>query len=104
MLKKDRLIIMGGLLVLCIIAWLYIIYLYREMAVMNMDAFLFAMPMTPTWSMVDFFLIFAMVNRQKQETRSPFVPTGYLLCGYFLIWAGFSFLATLLQWFLQRIS
>jgi predicted metal-binding membrane protein len=126
MLKKDRLIIMGGLLVLCIIAWLYIIYLYREMAVMNMDAFLFAMPMTPTWSMVDFsliflmwfvmmiammtpsvtplILIFAMVNRQKRETRSPFAPTGYLLCGYFLIWAGFSFLATLLQWFLQRIS
>jgi predicted metal-binding membrane protein len=125
-LKKDRLFIIGGLLVLCMLAWWYIIYLYQQMNVMNMAAFLFAMPMTPTWSMQDFLLIFlmwfvmmiammtpsvtplilifAMVNRQKKERRSPFVPTAYLLCGYFLVWAGFSMLATLLQWLLQKIS
>lgn len=93
---------------------------------MDMDALFFAMPMTPSWTAVDFILlflmwfvmmvammtpsvaplilIFAMVNRQKKQQQNPFVPTGYLLCGYFLIWAGFSLLATLLQWLLQNIS
>jgi predicted metal-binding membrane protein len=125
-LKKDRLIVAGGLFVMCGLAWLYIIYLYRQMLNMNMDAFFFAMPMNPSWTIVDFcllflmwfvmmiammtpsvaplILIFAMVNRRKQQQQSPFVSTGYLLFGYFLIWAGFSLLATLLQWLLQRIA
>jgi predicted metal-binding membrane protein len=93
---------------------------------MNMDAFLFAMPMSPAWTFVDFvllflmwfvmmiammtpsvsplILIFAMVNRQKRQQDNPFVPTGYLIAGYFLVWAGFSLLATLLQWGLQNLS
>jgi predicted metal-binding membrane protein len=125
-LKKDRFIVLSGLFVMCILAWLYIIYLYKQMVNMNMDAFLFAMPMTPSWTTVDFWLlvlmwfvmmiammtpsvaplilIFAMVNRQKKQQQNPFVPTGYLLSGYFLVWAVFSLLATLLQWLLQNIS
>jgi len=93
---------------------------------MNMDALLFAMPMTPVWTAVDFLLlflmwfvmmiammtpsvapfilIFASVNRQKKQQQNPFVPTGYLLSGYFLVWAGFSLLATLAQWVLQNLS
>lgn len=93
---------------------------------MNMGALFFAMPMTPTWTAIDFILlflmwfvmmiammtpsvsplilIFAMVNRQRKELKNPFVPTGYLLAGYFLVWAGFSLFATALQWLLQQIS
>src|SRR5687767_8769202 len=90
-LRKDRLIIISGLVLLSAISWYYIIYLYNQMyPVMNMDAFLFAMPMSPKWTMVDFILlffmwwvmmiammtpsvaplilIFAMVNRQKKTT------------------------------------
>ena len=125
-MKKDRFIIISGLFILCILSWLYVIYLYRQMVHMDMDALFFAMPMTPSWTAVDFILlflmwfvmmvammtpsvaplilIFAMVNRQKKQQQNPFVPTGYLLYGYFLIWAGFSLLATLLQWLLQNIS
>lgn len=97
-----------------------------QMAVMNMDALFFAMPMTPAWTMVDFvllflmwlvmmiammipsvaplILIFVMVNRKRKQQQNPFVPAGYLLTGYFLVWAGFSLLATSLQWLLQHIS
>jgi len=96
------------------------------MAVMNMEAFLFAMPMTPTWTAVDFMLlflmwfvmmiammtpsvtplilIFATVNRKRKQQQSPFVSAGYLLSGYFLVWGIFSLIATLLQWLLQHIS
>lgn len=125
-LKKDRFIIVSGLFVLCVLAWLYIIYLYRQMVVMDMNALFFAMPMTPEWTATDFLLlflmwlvmmiammtpsvtplilIFAMVNRQRKQQRTPFVSTGYLLSGYFLVWAAFSLMATILQWLLQHIS
>jgi predicted metal-binding membrane protein len=125
-LKKDRFIVISGLLVICILSWLYIIYLYRQMEVMNMDALFFAMPMTPSWTIADFallflmwlimmiammtpaaaplILIFAMVNRQRKQQNRPFVNTAYLMMGYFLVWTAFSVAATSLQWLLQQIS
>jgi predicted metal-binding membrane protein len=125
-LKKDRFILTGGLLLLCALSWWYIIYLYRQMSPMNMNAIFFAMPMTAKWTLVDFallflmwwvmmiammtpsvaplILIFAMVNRQKKQRQSPFVPSGYLLGGYFIVWGGFSLLATFLQWIFQQIN
>lgn len=125
-LKKDRLIIVSGLFIICILSWLYIIYLYRQMTVMDMSAAFFAMPMSPQWSATDFvllflmwfvmmiammtpsvaplILIFAMVNRQKKLQQNPFTSSGYLLAGYFLMWALFSFVATALQWFFQQVS
>jgi predicted metal-binding membrane protein len=96
------------------------------MDIMNMDALFFSMPMTPSWTTIDFLLlflmwfvmmiammtpsvaplilIFAMVNRKRKQQQNPFVPSGYFLAGYFLVWAAFSLLATILQWFLQQIS
>ena len=32
------------------------------------------------------------------------MPVAYLVIGYFIVWTGFSLLATLLQWLLQRLS
>lgn len=125
-LKRDRLIVVNGLFVISILAWLYTIYLYRQMEVMDMDALFFAMPMTPKWAATDFILMFVMwlvmmiammtpsvaplillfakVNRQRREQQSPFVKTSYMFIGYFVVWAGFSLLATLLQWLLQQLS
>jgi predicted metal-binding membrane protein len=125
-LKKDRFIVVAALVALCVLSWLYIIYLYRQMHPMNMNAIFFSMPMTPQWSRTDFMLlflmwivmmiammipsvaplvlIFAMMNRQRKQHKNPFVPSGYLLSGYFLVWAAFSFFATLLQWLLQQVS
>ena len=93
---------------------------------MNMDALFFAMPMTPAWTITDFallflmwlvmmiammtpsvaplILIFAMVNRQKQQQQNPYVSSSYLLSGYLAAWAAFSLLVTILQWALQQIN
>jgi len=125
-LRKDRILLIGGFFVICLLSWAYIIYLVRQMNPMNMNALFFAMPMTPAWTAVDFILLFlmwvvmmiammmpsvaplillyAMVNRQKKQRQSPFVPAGYLLGGYFLVWTLFSLLATILQWGLQQIT
>jgi predicted metal-binding membrane protein len=125
-LKKDRAILAGCLIGISVISWLYIIYLYKQMYPMNMKAFLFAMPMTAAWSLTDFLLlflmwfvmmvammtasvaplilIFAMVNRQKQQQQNPYVPAGYLFAGYYFTWGVFSLLATLLQWALQQFN
>lgn len=125
-LKRDRFIVITGLFIISFLAWLYIAYLYRQMEVMNMNALFFAMPMTPEWATTDFIfmffmwlvmmvammtpsvapliLLFAKVNRQRIAKQSPFVNTFYLLTGYFLVWAAFSLIATLLQWLLQQVS
>jgi predicted metal-binding membrane protein len=125
-LKKDRVIVLTALLILCVLSWLYIIYLYNQMYPMNMDAILFAMPMTPNWSPTDFILLFIMwfvmmiammtpsvaplvliftlLNRRRRDLRNPFVASAYLLTGYFIVWAAFSLFATLLQWILHKLS
>jgi predicted metal-binding membrane protein len=125
-LKKDRFVVLMALSILCVLSWLYIIYLYNQMYPMNMDAFLFAMPMTSSWSWTDFVLLFLMwfvmmiammmpsvaplvliftsINRKRQQQKNPFVSSGYLISGYFLVWAAFSLFATILQWLLQRAS
>jgi predicted metal-binding membrane protein len=125
-LRRDRLTVLIALFILCVLSWLYIIYLYDQMYPMNMDALLFAMPMTANWSWTDclllflmwfvmmiammtpsiapLVLIFALINRKRQRQQNPFVPTGYLLGGYFFVWAVFSLFATLLQWILQQFS
>ena len=125
-LKKDRFIVVSGLFVISILSWIYIIYLYRQMEVMDMDALFFAMPMTPKWATTDFILMFVMwlvmmiammtpsvaplillfakVNRQRRGQQSPFVHTSYMFIGYFVVWAGFSLVATVLQWLLQQLS
>jgi predicted metal-binding membrane protein len=93
---------------------------------MDMNALLFAMPMTPTWTSVDFILlflmwlvmmiammtpsvsplvlIFAKLNRQRKQQERPFINAVFLVAGYFLVWAAFSLAATALQWLLQQVS
>jgi predicted metal-binding membrane protein len=125
-LQRDRYIISGGLIFISLLSWAYIIYLYRQMVVMDMDALFFSMPMSPAWAFTDFILLFlmwfvmmiammapsvaplillfAMASRQRKLQQAPFVPTIYLLSGYFIVWAAFSLAATSLQWLLQHIS
>lgn len=55
-------------------------------------------------SVAPLILLFAMVNRKKKEKQNPFVPAGYFLSGYFIVWAAFSLLATVLQWALQHVN
>ena len=125
-LKRDRFIIITGLFFIALLSWIYIIYLYKQMVYMDMNALFFAMPMTPEWTYIDFILLFLMwlvmmiammtpsvstlilvfarINRQRQQQNQPFVNTAFLMAGYFLVWGGFSLVATALQWLLQQMS
>jgi predicted metal-binding membrane protein len=49
-------------------------------------------------------LLFATVNRRRQEQERPYVPTAIFLSGYLLVWIGFSVLATLVQWRLHEAA
>lgn len=113
-LRKDRFIVLLALSLICVLSWLYIIYLYNQMYPMNMDALFFAMPMTARWSWTDvvllflmwfvmmiammtpsvapLILIFTLINRKRRQQQNPYIPSGYLLSGYFLVWAAFSFI------------
>ena len=45
---------------------------------------------------------FATINRRRRERSAPHVPTAIFLAGYLIAWAGFSLVATALQWLLQK--
>ena len=124
-LKRDRALVIAGLVAITLLAWAYLFYLARSGESMSgMDAAGSAMSMA--WTPVDFLLMFLMwavmmvammtpsatpmlltfanINRRRQEQGNPYVPTGVFLSGYLLVWAGFSIAATLLQWALHSAS
>jgi predicted metal-binding membrane protein len=47
-------------------------------------------------------LLFATVNRKQRETGHPHVATSIFAVGYLVAWAGFSLVAVILQWGLER--
>ena len=124
-LRRDRLVVLGGLIGIAALAWAYMGYLAWDMHHMAMPMDM-AMPRMQTWGWVDLvllfvmwavmmvammvpaaapmLLIFARVNRQRRDRQQPFVPTAVFLSGYLLVWTGFSLLATLAQWGLHSAA
>jgi predicted metal-binding membrane protein len=122
-LKRDRTIVVYGLVVISALAWAYMVYLAWDMEHMNMEM---AMPRMMAWGALDLVLLFVMwavmmvammvpsagplilivtaVNRKRQEREDPVLPTAVFLTGYLLVWAGFSVLATLTQWGLHTLA
>jgi predicted metal-binding membrane protein len=114
-----------GLFAVAALAWTYTIYLAHDMGNMDMGMGM-AMPKMQSWRLTDFvsmflmwtimmvammvptaapmILIFANVNRRRQEQERPYVPTAVFLSGYLLSWTGFSVLATLAQWGLHEAA
>jgi predicted metal-binding membrane protein len=58
--------------------------------------------MTP--SAAPMILIYARVARQASIANKPFAATGWFAAGYFLAWTGFSLIATVAQWALDRAA
>jgi predicted metal-binding membrane protein len=124
-LKRDRLIVLGGLLGIAALAWAYIVHLASTMQSMPMGMDM-AGPHMQSWSGVDLALLFVMwavmmlammvpgaapmilmfatINRRRQEQQQPYVPTAVFLGGYVLVWSGFSVLALLAQWGLHSAA
>jgi len=72
-------------------------------------AFVFAMwavmmigMMTP--SAAPMILMYARVGRQNRTDGKPLAATGWFAAGYFLVWIGFSLVATLVQWGIERTA
>jgi predicted metal-binding membrane protein len=72
-------------------------------------AFVFAMwivmmvaMMTP--SAAPMILMYARVGRQTEAQRTPLIATFWFVAGYFLPWAAFSLVATLVQWAVERTA
>ncbi len=127
-LKRDQLFVFLGLILLVVIAWAYILHLNSVMSSESMDSMVrdVAMPRMNQWDIKDaaavaimwsvmmvammlpsaapMILIFSTVNRRRQLSGNPFVPTWIFLSGYLLVWIGFSLIAAGGQWSLHNLS
>ena len=123
--KRDRLIVIVGVVVVVAIAWAYTIYVAQSNTGMDMSMSMDSSNVRE-WTGVDFSLMFVMwavmmvammvpsaapmvllfatVNRRRQEQSRPFVATGVFLSGYLVIWGVFALIATLGNWGLHQAS
>lgn len=123
-LRRDRMIVLIGLIGISALAWAYLIYLTIEMGTMEM-----AMDMASSmqsWTAMDLVLLFVMwtvmmvammvptatamivafatINRRRRTQEQPYVPTAIFFGGYVMVWTGFSALATFAQWGLHEAA
>src|SRR5262247_4004470 len=49
-------------------------------------------------------LMYARAGRQAKDSGKPLAATGWFAAGYFLAWTGFSLVATLVQWAVERAA
>lgn len=126
-LKRDRHIVIGGLVLVSLASWLYIltgaVMEMGETAAMSGSATMamrfawtpayFALMLAMWWvmmvammlpSVAPMVLIFATVNRKSRQQGRSYVPTGFFATGYLVAWGGFSLVAVLLQWGLERLT
>jgi predicted metal-binding membrane protein len=125
--RRDRPIVGGLLVLVAALAWAFTIDQANRMEAMDAamwrDMNMSMNGMEPSWTLVDALLLFVMwsammaammvpgaspmvaafatINRRRRERSAPHVPTAIFLLGYLVAWAGFSLIATALQWLLQ---
>ena len=117
LLRHDRALVIGALTVVVLMAWAYML----AGAGVRMDTGAMSMPMAwgPGYALLVFLmwwimmvammlpsaspviLLFASVNRKLNQAGKPFVPAGFFLAGYLLVWGVFSLVATAAQWSLE---
>ncbi len=115
--------VLAGLFGIIALSWTYLVYLAGQMGGMNTEM---GMPRVEALGFADLFalytmwsvmmvammvpsaaplvLLFANVNRKRQQRGGPLVSTGLFLFGYLLVWVGFSAGATLTQWGLHTTA
>ena len=120
LLKRDRFVVVAGVVGLTALAWAYLVYLARDMG--GMDSGM-VMAQMRSWTAADFgfmllmwatmmvgmmvptaapmVLLFAANSRRLREQQQPYVPTVVFLSGYVVVWSGFAVAATLGNWALH---
>jgi len=119
-LKRDRVVVAFGLAAIATLSWTYLIYMDWGMRHMDVGMEMIIMPAMQHWTAWDLGLVFLMwavmmvammvpaaspvvllfaeINRRRNEHQGTFLSTGQFLLGYLTAWTGFSALATLAQW------
>ena len=127
LLRRDRIVVVALLALVAALAWAFTVHQAWQMdameAAMRRDMNMSMNGMAPSWTPLDALLLFVMwsammaammvpgaspmvtafatINRRRRERGAPDVPTAIFLAGYVIAWAGFSLIATALQWALQ---
>lgn len=123
LLRRDRTVVLGAVLVLSALSWGYIVHLAGAMG--GSDAGM-AGPAMQSWTAGELFLLFAMwavmmvammlpsaapmllmfatVHRRRSARGRPSVSSAVFMLGYLLVWSGYSVLATLAQWGLHSAA
>jgi predicted metal-binding membrane protein len=123
--RRDRVVTVLALGGVTALAWLGLVVQAQYMSDMAGDMTDMVMPLTDAWTASYVSLTFAMwwvmmlgmmlpstvpmiltyrtVNRNKRARGQSFVPTTIFLLGYLIAWGGFSAIATLAQWALDRL-
>jgi predicted metal-binding membrane protein len=119
-LKRDHAMVVFGLAGVTALSWTYLIYMDWGMRHMDVGMRMVIMPAMQNWTAWDLVLVFLMwavmmvammvpaaspvvllfaeINRRRNEQQGAFVSTAHFLLGYLTAWTGFSVLATLAQW------
>jgi len=122
---RDRVIVLGGLIGLCLLAWLYLFYLVWMMERMQVGMAVMA-PHQQVWTATDAFFCFIMwavmmvgmmipsatpmiivfvdTSRKRLKEGSPYLSIGLFVLGYLAAWTAFSVIATTAQWGLQTTA
>jgi predicted metal-binding membrane protein len=124
-LRRDRTVVVAALVVVIALSWLWIALgagmgmSAIEMTRMPRDMLMTPATWTPAYAVLMFLmwwvmmvammlpsaaptlLIFARISRRESVAEGPWTPTGCFAAGYLTVWAGFSALATALQWGLE---
>lgn len=126
-LRRDRLIVLSGLLAAVALAWAYLFALPHGMSEMeDMAGGAAALVAMRPWSAADFtlmaamwavmmvammvpsatpmILLFARIARTQAQHGQPFAPTALFFAGYVAIWISFSLGATAIQWGLEQAA
>jgi len=127
-LRRDRQVVVGALLLLTSLAWIYLVLLVDEMGTTltggmeNMGSMMVLEPWTALDAMFMFLmwavmmvgmmtpsatpmiLLYSMVLRKRAKTENPLIPTAIFFAGYVAVWAVFSAAATAAQWGLERAA
>ena len=120
-LKRDRLVVLAGVIAVSALAWAYTIFAALTTGAAAGPAM--AMPNMQSWSAANWaamfimwmvmmvammvpsaapvILMFATINRSRLAKGQPYVPTGVFLLGYLVVWGGFAAGATIGNWALH---
>jgi predicted metal-binding membrane protein len=117
-LKRDRFVVLAGVVVIAGLGWAYMVSMagMEEMmapalsgwttadfvAMFTMWAVMMVAMMLP--SAAPLLLLHARLERNGRERGESIAPTAAFAAGYLLAWTGFSAVATLLQWVLERAA